>query len=69
LNGAIGVKMTTYNLEKVENCTWLVSTEENSFKIKKTPETYLIDGNYFVSSEELLNILTEIKIGEELANL
>lgn len=45
---------------------WLITEEDKSFNITKTTESYLIDGDYFVTPEELLNILTEIKISDEL---
>lgn len=57
-----------YTITRIDNELWEVSQDDKSFNIHKTPETYITDGHYFVSVEELINILTEIRLSDELAN-
>ena len=45
-----------------------VTVDDKSFNIKKTAESYLVDGEYFVKYDELIQILADIKLSEELNN-
>jgi len=44
-----------------------ISNGKQTFHIAKTLESYLIDGDYFCSYDELQSILAEIKLGDALS--
>lgn len=58
--------MDKYKLISVNDKITKVELGDKSFNITKTAESYNIDGDYFVSYDELQTILTEIRLTEAL---
>lgn len=60
--------MSEYTTKFIDDTVIVSDKDGNSFNIKKTTESYLVDGEYFVTYDELLQILTEIKLSDALNN-
>jgi RNase P/RNase MRP subunit p29 len=55
----------TFQIDKQDN-VFTISKDGQSFHIEKRPETFFIDGDYFVSEAELQDILTEVRLIDAL---